>query len=929
MRRVRYHRWVGIVLRGTLGALAGAPLMAPRLAGQYPSPTQSGAPQRDSAAAPSWSADDAGAILRPRTLVARRIAGTPPRIDGRLDDRAWSSAPVATDFVQQGPHPGAPATLRTEARVLFDDHAVYVAVRAFEPPENVVAPYPRRDDEARSDWIFVEIDSRHDRRTAYSLGINARGVQVDGLFFDDINYDYAWNGVWEGAARIDSLGWAAEYRIPFSQLPYGAPHGAGGDDSTLTWGFNVYRRCARIGESSDWSPRLPTYAGVVSHFNDLVGIVPPHAPTRLEVVPYTAMTATHAPPRAGDPFRNGVATDPSAGADMQFRITPALTLSAAVHPDFGQVEADPSEVNLTTFETFFTERRPLFVEGANVFQFNAGLPFTTRGNTFSSEQPFYSRRIGRPPHGSVPAGARFSDVPASATLLGAAKLSGRTADGWSIGALGALTDAEDARFVDAAGNAGRVRVEPRTVFGVARVAKDFRNGGSAIGAIATVVDRGARTASLDSIVAARAMAAGVDGRHRFGADGAYEVSGFALGSRVEGSAAAMTALRHAPTHFFQRPDAGHLHDDTTSTSLSGFAAQGRVAKIGGAWHWSLVGHAISPGFEVNDVGFQRNADWLLATATVAYQRYQAGHFIRRWSVGSNQLGVGWSFGGERRAAVVNANASADFRSYWSASLSVDQELSALSTEMLRGGPALLLPPRQTLTANVTTDTRKSLQVALDATLFREPGTSSHEVSLAPTVAWRAVDRLALTLTPAYTRLVNGWQYVGQPRALGVPHYVLARLDETTVSLTTRVDYAFAPTLTLQLYAQPFVSAGRYGRFAEVRAPRAARPEERVVPYAPAQLAFDAANRVYAVDLDTDGTADFSFGAPDFNRKELNVNAVLRWEYRPGSTLYVVWSQERHGELADGSFALGRDAGRLFAIPPTNMVLVKASYWLPL
>lgn len=913
--------WVRRCAALVVGGAIASPLPLPA---QYTPQAGASAPPRQDPAAPL------SAALRPRTLAAVPVRDGQLDVDGRLDEPAWSTAPVATDFVQQNPRPGALATQRTEARVLYDGRAIYVGVRAYDAhPDSIVAPYPRRDDETTSDWIFVEIDSRHDRRTAFSFGINPRGVQVDGMFYDDVQYDYAWNAVWAGSARIDSLGWTAEIRIPFSQLAY-----AGGREersvggASLTWGFNVYRKCARTGESSNWSPRLPTYSGVVSHFNDLVGLVPPDAPARVELVPYTAITATRAPAIAGDPFGDAAHVDPSAGADLRFRLTPALTLTAALHPDFGQVEADPSEVNLTTFETFLTERRPLFVEGADMFRFPLGLTFVTRGNDFSAEQPFYSRRIGRPPHGSAPGSAVYADVPASASLLGAAKLSGRTAHGWSIGALAALTSAEEARFVDSSGALGRVRVEPQTRYGVVRVAKDFGQGRSAVGAIASLVHRSAVGPELDDIVPTDALAAGVDVRHKFHRDD-YEVSGLAMASRVAGTPEAIARVAHTAPHFAQRGDASHLPDDTTRGSLEGFAAQARVAKVGGSWHWSLVGHALSPGFEVNDVGFQRNADWLLVVGTLAYERYQPGHFVRRWAVGTDQLGFGWSFGGERRAAVANANVTFDLRSYWSGSVSVDHEFTALATDVLRGGPALLMPPRNTVAVTLNSDSRRSFQLAFSGTAFRERATASHMVDLQPVVAWRATDRLALSAGPGYTRTVNGWQYIDRALADGVPHYILGRLDGTTVSLTGRVDYAFGPTCTLQLYAQPFVSTGRFAAFKEVRDPRASRPADRVATYRPDELTYDAAAGLYRVDLDADGTGDLAFADPDFSRRDFNANAVLRWEYRPGSTLYVVWSQQRHAEVGgSGSFALGREVRRLFALPPTNVFLVKVSYWLP-
>ncbi|MEO8199904.1 MAG: DUF5916 domain-containing protein [Gemmatimonadota bacterium] len=863
------------------------------------------------------------AALKFRTLRATHIAGAPPILDGRLDDTAWQSAEPAGDFVQQSPRPGALPTQRTDVRVLYDDHAIYFGVRAYdEHPDSIVAPYARRDDETRSEWLFVEIDSRHDRRTGFGFGVNPRGVQVDASFDRFINYDNAWNGVWEAVPRIDSLGWVAEFRIPFSQLVYQNRAG-----EPLTFGLNVYRNTTRSGESSNWSPRLPAYSDLVSHFNDLSGILAPASPERMEIVPYSAAKATYAPRVAANPFTDFPRTSAYAGADFRYRLTPGFTLTGAIHPDFGQVEADPSEVNLTTFETFFTEQRPFFVEDQSQFGFDLSLPFQTRDNSLASEQSFYSRRIGRPPHGSTPRDAVFSQVPTSTTLLGAAKVSGRTANGWTVGMLGSVTGSATARFVDSLGAIRLAPVDPTTEVGVARVSHESSDGGSSVGGIITGLNRSSMRGALDSIVPERAFTLGTDVRHRF-AGANWEVSGFLLGSRVEGSSAAITHLVHGSGHFWQRPDAAYLRDDSTATSLTGVAAQLRLGKIGGAFRYGAATHLISPGFEINDVGFQRNADWLIATGWWSYEKFAPGRPIRHWIVGSERIGRGWSFGGEHRASVINGYVTIGFRNYWSAKLAVTHDFSSLSLEELRGGPALKLPARTSLSHVLQTDGRRAWQVVFTGQESFEPGSGSHSVDLLPSLTWHATDRLGLSLGPTFSKAENGWQYVDQPHEQefpGQPHYVLARLSQTTASLTARVDLAFSSRMTLQLYAQPFVSAGHYTSFKEVRDARTNRARERVIPFLPRQITLDPASQQYRVDLDGDGTADLVFAQPDFNEKSFNANVVFRWEFSPGSTIYLIWTQERTQALGEGSFDLNRDIGRLFRAPAVNVLLIKGSY----
>ncbi len=853
--------------------------------------------------------DRVDAALRPRRLVATRVVGQAPTIDGRLDEPTWDAAATATDLVQRRPDPGALATLRTEARVLYDESALFVGVRLLDPsPEKILAPYARRDDYILSDWVFVELDSRHDRRTAFSFGVNPRGVQVDGAFSNDVDFDLAWNAVWESAARISAEGWEAEYRIPLSQLAYAVEGGSGEGSVPAVFGLNVYRYNANRGEAANWSPRLPSRNGMVSHFNELELRVPARR-ARLEVTPYASVT------HAGD-------TSASGGVDLRAGLGPAFTLATAVHPDFGQVEADPSEVNLTAFETLFTERRPLFTENAGLFAFDMGLPLATRGNSFAAEQAFYSRRIGRPPR--LPfAGASTGEGPAGATLLGAARLTGRTSAGWSAGGLLAVSDRETAEFLDAAGRQDSLRVEPLTQYGVARVAKDFRRGASAVGAVATFAGRSRMTPDLAALLPRRAFAAGVDARHRFGRD-EYQATGFLLGSQIEGTPEAIARVLHGPGHFSQRPDATHLGAGELASSASGFAGQARLARIGGEhWRWTLAGRVMSPRLELNDVGFQRNADWRVAFASLTYQHERPGPLLRRWAVGSRQVAWGWSFGGERRAAVMNLSAEADLRSYWGGSFSLDHELPALQIEALRGGPALLMPSRDTASVSLYTDTRRPSQARLELRGFREAATGSHQLVVAPTIDLRASDRLSFSLGPSLEWTSNAWQYVGSPLAAGRARHLLARLDQGTVSLTTRLDLAFSPRLSLQLYAQPFASRGDFGEYKEVIEARARDVEDRVRSIGDDMTA--AGGRV-CFDFSPDETA--CLPDPAYRVRDLRLNVVLRWEHRPGSALFVVWTQDRHGAPAvDSRLAPVRDLFGVFDAKPSNTFLVKLSYWL--
>jgi hypothetical protein len=870
-------------------------------------------------ATPCPTSDCDPSILVRRSLTALRIAGAPPVIDGRLDEPVWRHAPVATGFVVNTPRPGAPASLRSEARVLVDGEAIYIGLTYLDPePATIHAPLARRDDETVSDWAFVEIDSRHDRRSGFSFGVNPRGVQVDGLWSDDVVYDSSWNAVWEAAAHVDAHGWTAEVRIPFSQLAFSLPRESSGGE--LVWGINFYRYSPGHGESSNWSPRYAGLGGVVSHFNDL-HLPAPARVHRLEVTPYVA-------PRAGNDGPAGERqASVKAGADLKVGLGSSFSLTATVLPDFGQVEADPSQVNLTAFELFQTEQRPFFLEGIDVFRLNTSLPFATRETSFADEAPFYSRRVGRAPRGELPADATLESIPTASTILGAAKLSGQTAGGWTLGAFTAATDDEHAVVRLPDGAQEEWPVESRSTATVARAIRSFDQGDSSFGLFAANLHRFDQGPVLAAQEVSDATAFGTELQHRFGG-GRYEIRSWALASRLAGDDAAIARVAEAPNHDFQRPGASELPTAPYGSSLTGIAAETRLSKVGGAFLWDLVGRAVSPGFDVNELGFQRNSDWLLLAGTWKYQAFTPGHLLRDWSVGSSNLGLGWTWAGETRARVVDLYGTLDTRGYWSAKLAAKRELTALSTEWLRGGPAVLLPPRTTLALSLASDGRKASYVTLDTRFATEPASGSRSLSVAPLLNIRSSDRLQWSVGPTYEIDTVGWQSVGSVEGATAPAWLVSRLRQETLALTLRADLIFSPRLALQAYLQPFSSVGRYDGYQRLASPRDPDPARRFAPIAAIAALADPHAGQLGFDLDGDGTVDASLPAPDGRQRTLNGDLVLRWEYRPGSFLTVVWNHQRdtvsRDISRDNTPSPASDLGRIFGDPPTNVFLVKVS-----
>ena len=853
----------------------------------------------------------------PPTLRAVRV-DAPPTIDGRLDEAAWSRAQVATGFTQMQPDPGAPARQRTEVRILYDDQALYIAARLHDTaPDSVVAQLGRRDSRVYSDWFMVGIDSYHDRRTAFTFGINPRGVLVDLLLHNDTEEDISWDAVWDGAAARDAEGWTAEMRIPLSQLRFSAPDGDG-----QQWGVNFQRTVARTGEESYWAPVLPDDAGMVSLFGELQGLRDLEPPRRLEVMPYALASATAAPGEAENPFYREVDPFGGMGADIKAGITSDLTLTATINPDFGQVEADPSVVNLTAFETFFPEKRPFFVEGVDIFRFGLGIGDGDIGN----ESLFYSRRIGRAPQGDLD--GDYTQSPDATTILAAAKLSGKTAGGWSIGILDAVTAEETGQLVED-GVRDEVPIEPLTNYGVARVIKDFRGGRSAVGGIFTSTHRSLPGSGELDWLRRAAYTGGVDVRHRFAED-TYSFSASLVGSHVVGTAEAIDEIQTSPVHYFQRPDADHLEHDPSRTSLTGFAGKMELFKIQGNWRFGIFGQTESPGFEANDLGFQTNSDLVMGGFWGGYQQYEPGQIFRRWNIGTNGW-TGRTFGGELIALGGNINGGFQLNNFWGGNAGINVSTEAYSTSLLRGGPSFLRPASWNVWTSMYSDRRKAVHLNTRFSAGANPGTDGRWYNVSPGVSIRPSDNADLYLGPSFSWRRNVLQYVDDATVAGESEWLLGTVEQTTVAVTARLSYTFTPTLSLQFYAQPFISAGDYSAFKVVEDPRADAFGDRVRTLRGSDIAATEVDgdTEYSVDLDGDGAMDHTFDDPSFNFKQLRSNVVLRWEYRPGSALFLVWSQGRTHTGDAGRFRLGDDVSDLWRAEGTNVLMLKVSYWMGL
>jgi len=816
----------------------------------------------------------------PTTRAVRATSAI--RLDGKLDEPAWTAAPPTTAFTQIDPDEGQPASERTEVRVVYGEGALYVGIRAFDRG-HVTARLGRRDMPlGDSDWLGVMIDSYHDHRTAFGFDVNPAGVQRDEIKTIDTD-DNSWDAVWEVATSIDAEGWTAEYRIPFSQLRFRP-------DNEQTWGLQIERVIGRRHEYavSTFIPKRET--GGVPAYGHLVGITGIHPGARLELLPYTLARAEYIDP-GQNPYRTKHEYADAVGLDFRYRVASNLTFNGTINPDFGQVEVDPAIVNLGVYETFFDEKRPFFLEGSEIFDFGLG-------NT-SGGQLFYSRRIGRPPT-LYPPTVR-ADVPTTTTILGAGKLSGKIS-GWSVGSLVAATDKEEARFRDDNGLDQHLPVEPRSEYLVSRARRELRNGQSLVGGVLTLVHRELGAPVLRDNFRSNALATGVDFLHQWG-NRSWALRGDAELSRIGGTAASVLQVQQASNHFFQRPDATHLAVDSSATSLTGYAASLTLTKQAGEhWRGALAGAVTSPQYEVNDLGFSYRTDRRDAELTATYLENVPGKVLRRWSLGT-ALRSEHNYANEPILTIASTGLSMLSLNYLSANIHVNRQFRSYDDRLTRGGPIAIRPAQTGAFITGSSDVRKP--VTLDVSLSGERGESGSWSSSAQLgIGVKTSSQWNLRLAPTFTRAGSPAQYVTKVadtsygQTFGV-RYVYSPITQSELGLETRLNVTFTPKLSFESYVQPLISTGDYG------------PPRQLV-----------AARTYDFIAYAGSVPDL-----DFALRSLRGNAVLRWEWRPGSTLYVAWQQIRRDVGEVGNFAFDRDRRALFAARPDNIFLVKLNWWV--
>jgi hypothetical protein len=864
------------------------------------------------------------AVVTGQTAEKKKYTATKvtvaPSIDGILDDETWKEGTWIDDFTQYEPFNGAKASQRTEFKILFDDDNIYAAFKAFDTsPDSIVHRLTRRD-EPDGDLVAVIFDSFHDLRTAFMFGIASSGVKYDQMLTNDgDNEDSSWDPNWWVKTSVNSEGWIAEMKIPFSQVRFEKNSGD-------TWGLEVVRNLYRKNEMSFWQHIPKDSPGLVHMFGELAGLEQIKPRKIFDVTPYGVAKLETFRAEPGNPFlakgrRQGI----NGGIDAKIGVTNNMTMDLTINPDFGQVEADPSEVNLSAYETFFSERRPFFIEGNNITNFNLGIGDGDVGN----DNLFYSRRIGRRPQGNPDLeDGMYSDVPNFTTIIGAAKLTGKTKNGLSLGFIEAVTSEEKAE-IDNNGERSYETVEPLTNYMVGRVQKDFNEGKTIVGAIFTGTTRNLDD-NLDDIMHKSAYSGGIDfTQYLKGKDWMINVN--TAFSQVKGTTDVLERTQKSSARYFQRPDKDYAIYDPTRTSLSGAGGRIQAGKLNG--HLNLMSAVLwkTPGFEINDLGYLQQADRIMPLIWAGWNQWEPKGIYRRFNVNADIWSM-YNFGGVKIQTGIESNISMTFKNFWNAWIYGNIQTKANDPSLLRGGPIMITPGRYFTNTGFSTDDRKKLVLNFYGNYSRGFENNQENMNFGVGLSYKPTNYLRISLNPGISRSFTELQYVTKTNMGDNNRYIFSSIDRNTINTSLRVNLNLSPDLTLQYWGQPFIASGRYYDYKYITDPGADQFRDRFHVYSGNEIT--RVENSAEIDENLDGTVDYTFNTGNFNVQEFLSNLVVRWEYAPGSSLYLVWSQTRSGFNPSGQMEYLDNMSDLFNrslfrddddYRMKNVFLVKFSY----
>jgi len=856
--------------------------------------------------------------LPPPPVLCARTAGR-VELDGRLDDAPWQQAPASDAFIARDPIEGATPSQRTEVRVLYDDGAIYVGAKMYDTaPDSILAVLARRDVSVSTDRFGVYIDPYRDKRSGYYFVVSAAGTMLDGTLSNDGYEDGSWDGVWESKVTRNLDGWTCEMRVPFSQLRYAR-------SEPVVWGINFRRVIARTNEQLFLAYQPKNGSGFVSRFPELQGLASLKPSRSLQFLPYVSSKGTYAPASAGDPFFDGSQVEGDFGADLRTNVGSRLTLNATINPDFGQVEVDPAVVNLSDVETFYPEKRPFFVEGSSNFRF--GNEGASDYWNFNWPEPMfvYSRRIGRAPQLDEES-YDYSDSPSGTTILGAAKLTGKITPTTNMGAMFALTAEENARYAYGTEQWQTV-VEPTSGYGAARFLKEFKDRRQGVGLLGTYVRRDTRDPWVQSQLAHEAAVTGLDGWTFLDRKKVWVVSGWAAMSHLHGSKEAISLAQTNSRHYFQRPDAAQVSYDPERTTLTGFGSRLWLNKQEGRTIFNSGVGFVDPSFDVNDLGFSRYGDVANAHLGGGYKWTTPG----RWKRYQNLL-ISFFGSTDMNGVITNAGVwgggYTEFNNNYEFEYRAAYNPRTTNGRRTRGGPKTINLPGYELNTWFETDDRKPVSFYLSGyTYVQEQG--SYDANLNPGVELRPLPSFQWRIGPTFAKSRDVAQYVTTVEDPTATHtygsrYVFGDLTQTTFGAETQLSWAFNPKMSLQVYAQPLVVSADYSDLKELA--RSHSFEFSI--YGKDTGSYDPATGV--IDPDGGGpAAPFVVENPDFTYLSLRGSAVFRWEYLPGSALFLVWTQNREDANGNGTFDLAPSMKELGQIEPENIFLAKVTYYFTL
>jgi len=823
-----------------------------------------------------------------RVYLATRIEKR-PKIDGKLNESCWESGIWSGGFTQQVPNQGKKPAQETEIKLLYDNNNLYVGFKCFDKGPGSIRPILSRRDDMAGDVAGIAIDSYNDKQTAYEFNVAASGQKIDLVHLGAYDWDFNWDAVWDGKAQVYDSIWTSELEIPFSQLRFSP-----GDEQV--WGIHVWRWIDRYKEESQWKLIPIDAPAMVYLFGELRGIKGVKPKTNYEFLPYVN---TRFSPNTD--LKNRMSY--GVGMNGKVGLNSGFTLDYAINPDFGQIEADPAVLNLTSYEVFNEEKRPFFLEGNTILDFSS-----------DDDMLFYSRRIGHAP-------SYYPELEDDQTIaisdnipiISALKLTGKTKDGLSVGVVQSLTAKENATIYS---NDSKLNmaVEPFTSFMVGRVKQAYNKGNTVLGGMVTSTLRNVNEDHL-KFLSNSALSGGIDFQHNWKKRKYFfDFKGFF--SDINGDTTAIKRLQRSSVHYYQRTDADHIEYDSERTSLSGWGGSLQGGKRSGKLRVIGTLNWRSPGVDLNDVGYLYQADVIKQMINVTYKVSQPKGIVRSYFVEAEQE-HNWSFGWENTMDRYKLHGYLQFKNLWNAHLNFKRYDNIFDTRELRGGPKLYKDDYNDVELFIQSNSVKKLFVGFGPRFKFYSDKISSTNYFTALVKWQLNDRFSITSRTIFDNTIDHHEYIRNTK------YLVGTIDRNTISSTLRFEYYISPEISLQYYGNPYASTGKYENFREVAE---ADNKSLNLRYNNLQSTLQPDNYY---QLTKNGLPAYRIENPDIKRQEFNSNLVGRWEFRPGSTLYLVWTNTRFEESNQLDQSIWKSFGNIWKVQSQNVFMVKFSYWFSL